>query len=401
MNPINFKEIIKNKYFNPILIGIIIAVAGILIGTSRDKGGMTNITDTEKESSVIEIKGKSDLKSLIFGQKEFNLTYADMDPSLVENISFFESGENWQGNGFLDWRNFYEGESSLGVASNKNQPGIIFLEKNLDLSNFEVIEFFASLNDIQSLESATIKFGDSSLTNYYSYSLSNLLQGWKFIRIPKNQFVAHKVNPEFSWKNIKKIQFEILSRPNTTEIANFDYLTAQKSTDYLSQWKTVDENFLSLGKKDDKVVLIARNEGALQGILNGVSGDNFIYQASFVPKTIGAIGLFFRGNYGNNRGYYLLANGLNTSSCTLKKLGVKGWEDLTKTEISNFVFEKDQKYWLRAETKGKKITGFISVDGKSFTELFSADDDEFSSGGLGIAVFSRGYSFFDDFKFNQ
>jgi len=397
----NFKEIVKNKYFIPICIGIVIFVGGILIGTSGDKSRTTNITDTKEAPSVIEIKGKTDLKSLVFGQKEFNLTYADMDPSLVENISSFESNESWQGNGFLDWRNFYEGESSLGVASNNNQPGIIFLEKNLDLSNFEVIEFFASLNDVQSLESATIKFGDSSLTNYYSYSLSNLLQGWKFIRIPKNQFVAHKVNPEFSWKGIKKIQFEIISRPNTTEIANFDYLTAQKSTDYLSKWKTVDENFLSLGKKDDKVVLIARNEGALQGILNGVSGDNFIYQASFVPKTIGAIGLFFRGNYGNNRGYYLLANGLNTSSCTLKKLGVKGWEDLTKTEISNFVFEKDQKYWLKAETKGKKITGFISVDGKSFTELFSVNDDEFASGGLGIAVFSRGYSFFDDFKFNQ
>ncbi|MDP2946957.1 MAG: hypothetical protein Q8N88_02485 [Nanoarchaeota archaeon] len=401
MSPINFKEIIKNKYFIPVLIGIIVAVGGILIGTSRDKGGMTNVTDTGKEPSVVEIKGKSDLKSLIFGQKEFNLTYADTDSSLVENISFFESNENWQGNGFLDWRNFYEGKSSLGISSNNNQPGTIFLEKNLDLSNFETIEFLVSLNDIQSLESATIKFGDSSLTNYYSYSLSNLLQGWKFIRIPKNQFVAHKVSSEFSWKDIKKIQFEIVSRPNSTAIANFDYLTAQKSTDYLGKWKTVDENFLSLGKSDDKVVLMARNEGALQAILNGVSGDNFTFQASFVPKTIGAVGLFFRGNYGNNRGYYLLANGLNTSSCTLKKLGVKGWEELSKTEIANFVFEKDQKYWLRAETSGKKITGFISVDGENFTELFSANDDEFASGGVGIAIFSRGYSFFDDFKFKQ
>jgi hypothetical protein len=399
MNPINFSGILKNKYFIPICIGIIIAGAGILIGASKDWGKTTDIK--EEGAAVVEIKEKKDLKSLIFGQKEYNLTYADMDPSLVENISFFELGESWQGDGFLDWRNFYEGKSSIGVASDNHQPGIIFLEKNLDLSNFEVIEFLISLNDIQSLESATIKFGDLSLTNYYSYSLSNLLQGWKFIRIPKNQFVAHEVNPEFSWKDIRKIQFEIISRPNTTAIANFDYLTAQKSTDYLDKWKTVDENFLSLGKRDDKIALMARNEGALQAVLNGINGDNFTYQASFIPQTIGTVGLFFRGNYGNNRGYYLLANGLNTSSCTLKKLGVKGWEDLTKTEISNFVFEKDQKYWLKAETKGKKITGFISVDGENFTELFSVNDDEFASGGVGIAVFSRGYSFFDDFKFDQ
>jgi len=399
MNPINFSGILKNKYFIPILIGIIIAVGGILIGMSKDWGKTTDLK--EEGPAVVEIKGKTDLKSLIFGQKEYNLTYADMDPSLVENISFFESNESWQGNGFLDWRTFYEGKSSMGVASDNRQPGIIFLEKNLDLSNFKIIEFFVSLSDVQSLESATIKFGDLSLTNYYSYSLSNLLQGWNLIKIPQNQFVAYKVNPEFGWKDIRKIQFEIISRPNTTEIVNFDYLTALKSTDYLNGWKTVDENFLSLGKKDDKIVLIARNEGAFQAVLNGINGDNFSYQASFMPQTIGAAGLFFRGNYGNNRGYYLLADGLNTSSCTLKKIGVKGWEDLTKTEIANFVFEKNQKYWLKAETKGKKITGFISVDGENFTELFSVEDNEFTAGGVGIAVFGRSYSFFDDFKFRQ
>lgn len=402
MNSINFKEIVKNRYFIPILVGIIIAVGGILIGASKDTKDKGETTEIKKEEvAVVDIGGKKDLKSLIFGQKEYSLAYADMDASLVENISFFESGENWQGDGLFDWKNFYEGKSSIGVASHNHQPGIIFLEKNLDLSNFEVIEFFVSLNDIESLESAAVKFGDSSLTNYYSYSLSNLLKGWKFIRIPKNRFVAHKANPEFGWNNIRKIQFEVISRPNITAIANFDYLTAQKSTDYLDKWKTVDENFLSLGKKDNKIVLIARNEGALQAILNGVSGDNFTYQASFIPQTRGQAGLFFRGNYGNNRGYYLLADGLYTTSVTLKKLGVKGWEDLTKTEIANFVFEKDEKYWLRAETRGKKITGFISVDGKNFTELFSVNDDEFNSGGVGIAIFSRGYGFFDDFQFKQ
>ena len=398
MNPVNFREIVKNKYFIPVLIGAIIAIGGILIGVSKDKGERV---DTKEGPAIVELGEKRDIKSLIFGQKEHNLTYAELEPSLVKNISFFESGENWQGDGFLDWRTFYQGKSSIGVASDDRQPGIIFLEKNLDLSDFEIIEFFVSLNDLESLESAVIKLGDLSLTNHYSYSLFNLRQGWNFVRIPRNRFVAHKDNPEFGWKDIGKIQFEVVSRPNATAIANFDYLTAQKNADYLNEWKVVDEAFLSLGEKDDKIVLIARNEGALQGILSGVSGDNFTYQASFTPQTRGAAGLFFRGNYGNNRGYYLLADGLFTSSVTLKKLGVKGWEDLAKTEISNFVFEKDQKYWLRVETKGRKITGFLSVDGHNFTELFSVNDDEFSSGGVGVAVFERGYSFFDDFKFKQ
>ena len=400
MNSINFKEIVKNKYFIPILIGIVIAVAGILIGAS--KGG-EKITGEEGQKKIadIELKGEKSFKSLLFGEKEYNLTYVDMDPSLVENISLFEAGENWQGSGFLDWRTFYEGKNSIGVASNNHQPGIIFLEKNLDLSNLKILEFFISLNDIQSAESVTVKFGDSSLTNYYSYSLSNLREGWNFIRIPQEQFVVHKANPEFSWKDIKKIQFEVLSRPNTTLIANIDYLTAQKNTDYLNKWKVVDDKFLSLGKQDDTIALLARNEGALQAILAEAGGENFSLQTSFIPKTIGEIGLFFRGNYANNRGYYFLAGGINSSSCKLKKLGAKGWEELAVTNIVNFIFEKDQKYWLRVETKGQKITGFLSADGKNFTELVSVNDDEFSSGGVGIAVFGRGYGFFDDFKFRQ
>ena len=399
MNSINFNKIFKNKYFIPVLIGAIIALGGIAMGLFKNGEGMVGIE--EKGKATIELGGKKSLKNLLFGQKEYDLSYGDMDASLVENISFFEAGENWQGDGFLDWRTFYEGEKSVGVISNNHQLGILFLERDLDLSNSKIIEFAVSLNDIQSLESVIIKLGDLTLDNYYSYPLSNLRQDWNFIRIPQGQFVAHKANPEFSWKDIKKIQFEVVSRPNTTLIANFDYLIAQKNTDYLDQWKTLDENFLSLGKKDNRIVLIARNEGALQAILTGINGDNFSFQASFIPQKLGAMGLFFRGNYANNRGYYLLAGGVGTGSCTLKKLGVKGWEELDIVDIMNFVFEKDGKYWLKVDAKGNKITGFISTDGKNFVELFSVNDDEFSTGGMGIAVFGRSYGFFDDFSFRQ
>jgi hypothetical protein len=398
MNKAKLQTIVKNPYFVPVLIGIVIGGGGLLMGMA--KNGKT--TDQQKAGSTfVELKEKKDLKTLVFGQKEYDLSYAGADPSLVQNIGFFELNEGWQGGGFIDWSNVYEGKSSLGVASDNHQPGIAFLEKKLDLSNYDTVEFLLSINDVKSLESAKVSFGDSSLTNYYTYPISNLLQGWNFVRIPKNQFIEHKTNGEFGWKDINKVQFEIVSRPNTTVLANFDYLSVQKNSDLLNKWKQVNENFLSLGKINDKIALLARNEGALQAVLDGVNGDNFTYQASFIPQTNGAVGLFFRGNYGNNRGYYFLANGLNTSSCVLRKLGVNGWEDLNKSEISNFRFEKDKKYWLRVEARGDKLTGFISTDGESFTELFSANDNEFSSGALGIAVFGRGYSFFDDFKFKQ
>ena len=184
-------------------------------------------TDTSKDTIVI--KEKRELKSLFFGGKNYELNYSNKDASLVENISFFEPEEKWQGTGFLDWRNFYEGKSSIGVASDNHKTGIAYLEKNLNLSDYSSIEFPVFVSDLNALESAVIKFGDSSLTNYYSYTFSNFSNGWKHTKIPLNQFVVHKVNPEFGWKDIAKIQFEITSRPNSTVIVNFDYLVAQKN----------------------------------------------------------------------------------------------------------------------------------------------------------------------------
>jgi len=399
MNSENFQAITKNKYFVPVLVGLIIALGGLYLGSGKDKA-KTDDTET-KAPEVVDIQNKKGLKDLLFGQKEFSLNYGGLDPSSVENVAFFESKEGWQGTGALDWNNFYQGQSSLSVMSNDRKPGIIFLDKALDLTNFKTIDFFMSLNEVEPVESLIIKFGDASLTNYYSYAISNFSQGWKLVKIPQNQFVANISSAEFSWKDIKKIQIELISRPNSLAIANFDYLTVQKNNDYLNQWKTLNENFLSLGKAGDKIALTARSEGASQAVLKDISGNDFTYQASFIAQKPGGLGLFFRGNYGNNKGYYFLAGGLNTTSVSLNKSGLKGWETLKTVEISNFVFEKDTKYWLRVKTGGKNLTGYISTNGNDFTELFSLNDDEFSSGGVGVAAFSRAYGFFDDFKFNQ
>ena len=399
MNSEKFQAVIKNKYFVPILMGLVIALGGIWLGSSKDKE-KTSKNGTEIPV-VVDIQNKKDLKNLLFGGKEFSLSYAGLDPMVVENVAFFESNEGWKGTGALDWNNFYEGESSLSIMSNDRKSGVISLDKDLDLTNLKTVEFFMSLNEVEPVESAIIKFGDAFLTNYYSYTISNFTQGWKLIKVPQDQFVAHTTTPEFGWKDIKKIQIEIISRPNSLAIANFDYLTVQRNTDYQEQWKTLSDSFLSLGKTGDKIALAVRNEGASQAILKDISGNDFTYQTSFIAQKPGALGLFFRGNYGNNKGYYFLADGLNRSSVSLAKAGVDGWEVLKTVEISNFVFEKDIKYWLKIKTAGQNLTGYISTNGNDFTELFSLDDEEFASGGVGVAAFSRAYGFFDDFKFNQ
>jgi len=399
MNAEKIKVITKNRFFAPVLVGLAIVVVGFWLSPAKNNG-KTNSTGTEAPE-VVDIQNKKDLKGLLFGQKEFSLAYSGLDPLSVENVAFFESSEGWKGTGVLDWNNFYEGKSSLSITSNDTSAGIISLDKALDLTNFKTIEFFMSLNEVEPLQSAVIKLGDASLTNYYSYTISNFSQGWKLIQIPQDQFVEHKTAPEFGWKDVKKIQIEIVSRPNSLAIANFDYLSVQRNNDYLTQWKTLDENFLSLGKVNDKIALVARNEGASQAVLKDISGDNFTYQASFIAQKPGGLGLFFRGNYGNNKGYYFLADGLNRSSVSLAKAGVDGWKVLKTVEISNFVFEKNTKYWLRIKTQGQNLTGSISTNGNDFTELFSYDDDEFTSGGVGVSAFSRSAGFFDDFKFNQ
>lgn len=404
----DLNKVSKNKYFLPVLI-LIIAIGGFFIGQAVSNKG----DEKSSEEEEIELKEgssdsdeKSGLKGLIFGEEEYELSYNGMDSSLVENISFFESDETWKGSGFLDKRTFYEGGSSIAVDSENHKAGAISLEKDSDLSGIKTLEFFVSVNDVDSLESVMVKLGDSSLKNYYSYSLLNLKNGWNFIRIPEEKFVlVNKDNPDFGWKDIQKIYFYVMSRPDCTVMANFDYLTAQKDIECLDKWNTKGENFLSLGKNNDKIVLIARNEGGLQGTLKGVNGNDFSFQASFIPQKAGKMGLFFRGDYNNNYGYYLFADGINQNSCTLAKYSKKDekneWEDLDTVDIVNFVFEKDKKYWLRVETKGDKITCLLSDNGENFTELFSVNDSDFDSGGVGIAVSNRSYGFFDDFSFRQ
>ena len=389
------EKIFKNKYFIPVVIALIIALVGIIAGVSISKRG----EEGGKLEKTVELKEKRTLKSLLFGKNDYDLSYANLDPSIVENISFFEAGENWQGNGFSDRRVFYQGESSIALTSQDHVPGIIFLERDLNLSNFKTLEVFVNISDPQVLESAAIKLGDSSLENYYLYTLSNLQLGWNCVTIPLEQFIAIN-NPQ--WSNIKKIQLEIVSRPKNAVVANFDYLVSQKTTDYLDKWNSVDKRFLSLAKEDNKVSLMGRNVGAYQVTLAEVTGArDFSFQASFIPKKAGRSGLFFRGDYKTSKGYYLVGGGVNSDAITLMKYGSDGWEDLAKISVRNFAFSEDKKYWLRVDTSDNQIMGFLSQDGENFTELLSIKDDEFLTGGIGIAALDGTYSLFDDLSFKQ
>lgn len=400
MDSTNLDKVTKNKYFIPIVIGVAIALVGIIVGVS-----LVRKASRDTEEKLLKLKGekteteKKSLKSLLFGSEKYELNYADYDSSLVENVSLFETDEHWQGNGNFDNKTFYEGESGIALISGNRKPAEIFLEKNLDLSDFKKLEFFMNIDDVEYLETATFKLGDSSLENYYHYSITNLKNGWNLVSVSQDQFIA-KTTSEFSWKNIKKIQFEVVSRLNAAVTVNFDYLTARKSSDYLDKWNVVNEEFLGLGKKDDKISLSARSvAGSGIATLAEVSGDDINWQASFIPQVKGRVGLFFRGDYRNSQGYYLLADGVGKSSFTLNKRGVDGWEKLAATDIVNFTFSANKKYWLKAEAKEDKITGYLSQNGKDFTELFSAEDGEFKTGGVGIAVFDKSYALFDSFSF--
>ncbi|MDD4606951.1 MAG: CIA30 family protein [Patescibacteria group bacterium] len=393
----------KTKNYMPLIIGVIIAVVGI--GYGIYSSNQKQIIGNDKDKVVELNSQEGSLKSLLFGKNNYDLSYAEYDAKAVELISDFEPNSSWQGEAFVDRRIFMEGISSLGLTSAEHELANIFLEKEIDMSDVKYLEFYLNLSDSQALELAQVKLGDTNLDNYYIYTLSNLNEGWNFLQIPLEQFVigqqAEVVDEadEFNWSKIGKIQFEIMSRPNNTVIANFDYLTLQRDDSYLKDWMSRENKCLGLGKNNDQINLLFRNQGSFTATLNEVSGvDDFEYKAKITPQIKGRAGLFFRGDYKNSQGYYYMIGGIDTNTWSLMKYGQEGWETLTNGRINNFTFEKNKEYWLSVKASGNNLVGYLSTDNNQYSEIFSINDEEMLSGGVGVAVLDSAFCLFNDFS---
>jgi hypothetical protein len=282
------------------------------------------------------------------------------------------------------------------------------LEKNLDLTNMKQIEFMLYVADTDAFETAIIDIGDKDLKNYYRYTLSNLKNGWNFIQISKEKFILAKVdNSTFDWPTVEKIRFYTLSRPASVFMVKIDMLRSiNYLEEFLGQWRAKKtRKFLSFYERARALALMAKNIGSNVAIIKDVEDvNNFDYSASISPQSSGRSGLFVRGDYVNNYGYYLLIGGDKKNNWQIIKRNKSGWtpkEKIVQGSLDNVVFAKDKNYWLRVKGKDNLLEFYFSTDGQRYEKLGELNDGEFRGGGIGIAVLDSSWSLFDNIQFKK
>lgn len=415
-SPNHKMEFSKGTLISIFIIVLTIAIGGFLLYTKKDTLFTKKDTLTTPLSSV----------QLKFTEKNYKLDYSSLSSDFVVNITRFEKNEDWQGNKDFDSNIVWEGDSSLILTSKDNEKSEAYLDRKLDLGKYQLFNIAVYLQtDPSDRESVRLYFANKDKTAYFVYPLTNLVKGWNFVKIPKIKFSSvnatkenlmkaePKITPAapsylLNWDKIEKVGVEVTSRPNSTTTVNFDDLRALESEDYLDDWLTVNPLFLDLVKSaDDRIVIQAKNYSAATAFIKKISGvANFTFKAKLQPlKPSARSGLFIRGDYRTNYGYYFLVDGINGNRWQILKTALIDEKAQTLTlkngMINNFAVEEDKPLWLKVEAKGDNMKYYLSVDNKSYTKLGEINDSDIKEGGVGIVVFDGGATLFDEFEFSQ
>lgn len=147
-------------------------------------------------------------------------------------IASLEESETWSG-GAIDTDNFRIGDRARKITSNGT---VQTMERNIYLnlqptgfSSSDYIDIDAFVANIENLESAVLRLGDSTLTNYFEKNITSQLtaEGWN---------LSHSLISSFSttgtpsWTNIRKIQLRVKATAATTVIVTFDNWQVVKSS---------------------------------------------------------------------------------------------------------------------------------------------------------------------------
>lgn len=399
---------------------VITVIAGILLFVFKQNEILSK-KDTASSGSAVLLK---------FTEKNYKLESKNYGKDAAILVSSFEKNENWQGQADFDDSFVWDGATSLILTSKDNEKAEGYLEKKLDLNKYTIFKIAVYLqSDPVDKELVRLYFGNKDKSAYFAYPLGNLVKGWNFIAIPKIKFssvnatrenLAKSVKKEatstvnsketglLNWDKIERVGLEALSRPNSTITLNFDQLIALQSDDYLDDWLTLNPLFLDLIPSDNGYpILLAKNIGASTALIKKLSGvSNFVYKAKLQPKKKGArSGLFIKGNYQNNAGYYFMIDGVGGNRWQVIKISMidnsLSTVNLKNGTINNFIIEEDKPLWLKTESNGDNMKFYLSTDGKSYTKLAEVNDSEYKEGGVGIAVYDSGYTIFDNFEFSQ
>lgn len=339
--------------------------------------------------------------ALPFTDKSYIFDYINIDPKLVENISIFDPSETWSGSGFYDAKLFFEYPSSLVLAGADKNKIIIRKELKLDLkkvNNFELIINLRTSPD--ELESAELIFNDDNLKTA-RYKISMIRSGWEILQFTRKQF---EVDKQFDWSKISHVRFELTPRPLGKVVVNLAGFRASGNVDLSNDWNFIDKRLFVLDKRKNKISLLARNMGSFPvgvTIKKITTASNFSFQTSFSPLSQTWSGLFFRGNYLNGYGYYMMINGIEGSQWQVYKVNKEGLILLKKDIIPDFQFKFGEWYYLKVDTKEDTFKVYLSTDNKQFKLLGTVTDNEFRVGGVGLAIGNGAISLYDEFIFNQ
>lgn len=405
------------KYFPYILI-ILTIIIGAYISIQR---GIINIPFLGKKENVVVLEQNS-MVDILFTGGEYKLTYAGANTANLINIAKFNKAEQWQGSGSLDKDDTSIGGTVLSLIDRDRQGTSGHLLTNINLSSVDTIKFTVNLKtDIDDFEILNLKMGNKDMTSFYRFPITNLVKGINYISIPKYRFIlagsegkdtqkdektsiTSYVRPVISWDKIDRVELELFSRPNARVSVDIGWIRAEKDDLYASEWGWDNqEHFLNLDiGAEGKPVLLVQNVGRSIATMKKVgSVKDFTYSAKITSLKSGVIGLLFRGNYKTTYGYYLSVGGVGSNDWSISKYGLVNKQAKTtvllKGQIANFEFGNDKPFWLKVTAKGNGITAYLSLDGKSWTKLGSVTDNEFDSGGIGVAVSGGGAGYFDEF----
>lgn len=407
----------KNTVISIVVILVTVIAGGYLLFSKKDSFLGKNKTLITNLSSV-QIK---------FSEKNFKYDFSPLPADTVEVLALFGKDETWNGNHEIDEIIKWEGESSMMLTSKNNSKEDVYTNRKINLDKYQIIKLVMNVSsDPTDVENFRIYFSNKDKTSYFFYPVRNLAKGWNFITIEKMKFSAFNAKGEslpkttiknqptgagvasgWGWGSVERIGFEFSSRANSTAVVNIDDLRTLENEDFRDDFLVSNPNFLDLTKNSNKIVLQAKNIGASTALIKKLSGlSDFTFKAKVMPQTINArSGLFVRGDYKTNFGYYFLIDGLNGSRWQILKYGLvdeKAAQTILKNGIiNNFIVERDIPLYLKVEAKDRKMNFSLSTDDKSYTLLGQVNDSEFKEGGAGIAVYDGGMSLFDEFSLTQ
>jgi len=391
---------LSKKYLSyAVIILVTVLIGAYLLVIKKDT---KPVSPEDLTSQTVQIK---------FTDKSFKYDSSAFKKESSLSVASFEEDEKWQGDGEADIVAVWDGDMSLLLESKNNAKKEASLAKTSDLSKYSFLKLAVyQKTDPTDLEVFRLYFSNKDKSNGAYYTFTNLNKGWNVLLIPKSKFspLSGKSTSTFDWGKIEKVGFELASKANSSTTMNIDSLTAFADDAYTSDWLTNNSLMLDLAKdKDGAVHILARNYGASTALLKKLSGlSNFTIQAKLQPMKVAArSGLFIRGDYKTNYGYYFMIDGVNGNRWQIFKISKIDNQtkttDLKKGTIDNFTVDENKPVYLKVEAKGIAFKYSLSTDGKSFTQLGEVEDSDIKQGGIGIAVYDSGATVFDNFEFSQ